>query len=68
MLIPPLSFKKTLELEVSDVAQGKGIQLGTMRLPVRSLASISGLRIRRCPELWYRSQTWLESCVDVAVV
>ena len=31
------------------------------------LASISGLRIRRCRELWCRLQTWLRSRVPVAV-
>ena len=41
--------------------------LGTRRLWVRSLASLSGLRICRCRELWYRSQMWLRSCVAVAV-
>ena len=34
------------------VVQWKQIQLGTMRLQVRSLASLSGLRIQRCRELW----------------
>ena len=53
---------------VPIVAQWKQIQLGTMRLQVRSLASISGLRIRRCQELWCRSQTWLGSGIAVAVV
>ena len=38
-----------------------------MRLRARSLASLSGLRIRRCSELWYRLQTWLGSQVAVAV-
>ena len=33
------------------MAQQKQIRLGTMRLWVRSLASLSGLRIRRCCEL-----------------
>ena len=42
---------------VSIVVQRKWIWLGTMRLQVRSLTSLSGLRIRRCPELWCRSQT-----------
>ena len=28
---------------------------------------LSGLRIQRCHELRYRSQTWLGSCVAVAV-
>ena len=34
---------------------------------VRSLASLSGLRIHCCHELWCRSQTWLGSGVAVAV-
>ena len=38
-----------------------------MRLLVRSLASLSGLRIWHCRELWYRSQTQLGSCVAVAL-
>ena len=32
------------------------------------LASLSGLRIQCCRELWCRSQTRLRSCVAVAVV
>ena len=36
---------------VPVVAQWKRIQLGTMRSWVRSLASLSGLRIWRCCEL-----------------
>ena len=32
------------------------------------LASLSGLRIRHCRELWCRSQTWLGSPVAVALV
>jgi len=50
---------------VPIMAQWKRIQLGTMRFQVPSLASISGLRIQR--ELWCRPQTWLRSCVAVAV-
>ena len=38
-----------------------------MRIRVRSLASLSRLRIRHCRELWCRSQTWLGSGVAVAV-
>ena len=34
------------------MAQQKQIQLGTMTLRVQSLASLSGLRIWRCCELW----------------
>ena len=49
------------------MAQWKGIQVGTIRLQVQSLALLSGLRIWRCHELWHRSQTWLTSCVAVAV-
>ena len=42
--------------------------LGTMRLRVRSLPLLSGLRIRRCREQWCRSQMRLGSCVSVALV
>ena len=38
-----------------------------MRLQVQSLASISGLRIRHCHELWCSSQTWLRSGAAVAL-
>ena len=38
-----------------------------MRVWVRSLASLSRLRIRRCHELWCRSQTQLGSGIAVAV-
>ena len=36
------------------MAQWKQIHLGTMRLQVRSLASLNGLRIWHCRELWCR--------------
>ena len=36
------------------MVQWKRIQLGIMRLQVRSLASLSGLRIWCCRELWCR--------------
>ena len=39
-----------------------------MRVQVRSLIWLSGLRIRRCHEPWCRSQTQLRSGVAVAVV
>ena len=52
---------------VPVVAQRNRIQLGTMRWRVRSLASLSGLRIWRCHELWCRSQTWVRSGVAVAM-
>ena len=52
------------------MAQRKQIRLGTMRLWVRSLAPLIGLRIRirYCRELWGRSQMWLGSGVAVAVI
>ena len=50
------------------MAQWKQIQLGTMRLCIRSLALLSGLRIQRCRDLWGRLQMWLGSGVAVAVV
>ena len=52
---------------VHMVAQQKQFRVGTMRLQVRSLASLSGLRIQHCHELWCRSQMWLRSCIAVAV-
>ena len=45
-----------------------GTQLVSMRTRVRSLASLSGLRIWHCCELWCRLKTWLGSCITVAVV
>jgi len=51
----------------SFIAQRKRIRLGTMRLQVPSLASLSGLRIRLCCDLWCRSQSRLGSRVAVAV-
>ena len=53
---------KTKNKEVPVVAQRKQIRLVTMRLQVRSLASLSGLRIQHCHELWSRSQMQLRSC------
>ena len=47
--------------------QGKRIRLGTTRLWVRSLPSLSGLRIWHCHALWCRSQTWHGSGMAVAV-
>ena len=34
-----------------------------LRMQVRSLALLRGLRIQCCNELWCRSQTWLGSCL-----
>ena len=59
-------FQKN-EKGVPIVVQWKQIRLGTMRLWVRSVASLSGLRIWRCHELWCRSKKQLRSGVAVCV-
>ena len=56
-----------VNIGVPIAVQQKRIQLGTMRFLVRSLASLSGLRIRHCRDLWCRSQMWLGSGVAVAM-
>ena len=53
---------------VSVMAQQKQVWLASMRTQVRPLASLSGLRIPCCYELWCRSQMWLRSGVAVAGV
>ena len=58
---------KKKNVAVPVVGQWKQIRLGTMRLQVQSLASLSGLKIRHCRELWCRSKTRLRSGVAVAV-
>ena len=55
-------------LGVLVVVQQKRIRLGTMGLQVPPLASFGGLRIRRCHELWCRSQVQLGTWIAVAVV
>ena len=50
------------------MAQQKQIRLGTMRLRVQSLSSLSGLRIWRCYEWRCRVQTRLGSGMAMAVV
>ena len=52
---------------VPVVVQRKQIQLEAIRLQVRSLASLRGLMIRHCHELWCRSQMRLRSVIAVAV-
>ena len=54
-------------LGVPAVVQRKQIQLGTMRLGIWSLASLRGLTIQRCCELWCRLQTRLWSRIAVAL-
>ena len=53
---------------VPIVVQQKRIQLGTMRLQVQSLASLSGLRILCCQKLCCKSQMQLRCRIAVAVV
>ena len=59
---------KILDVGVPVLVPQKRIRLRTMRWRVRSLASLSGLRIRRCRELWCRWQKRFGSRVAVAVV
>ena len=47
-------LRRKQKLEFLSWLSGERIQLGTMRLRVRSLTLLSGLRIRRCRELWCR--------------
>ena len=63
-----VSESKNTLLGVPIVAQQYQAQLASTRMQVRSLASLSGLRIQRCYELWCRSQMQLRSGVAVAVV
>ena len=44
-----------------------GVTNPTMRMRVLSLASLGGLSIWHCLELWCRSQTRLRSCAAVPV-
>ena len=53
--------------QIPVVAQRKQIQRGTMRLWVPSLASLSGLTIRRCRALRCRWQMRLGSGAAVAL-
>ena len=80
MLVVTISAKKTWEYSLwlkiyimwlkrfysSEFLPWKRIGLGTMRLRVRSLALLSGLRIRCCHKLWCRLQMRLGSGVAVA--
>ena len=60
--------EKKEEKGVPIVGQWLMTQLASMRLQVRSLASVSGLRNWRCCELWCRLQMRLGSRVAVAGV
>ena len=52
---------KVVVLEFPSWLSGLHAWLVSMRTQVRSLASLSGFRIRRCCELWCRSQIQLRS-------
>ena len=52
---------------VPVMVQWKRIWLGTMRFRVQFLASLNGLSIWHCRELWCKLQAWLISCLAVAV-
>ena len=58
---------KDTDLGVPVMVQRKRLWLGTMRLRVQSLASLRGLRIWCCCELWCTSQMRLGSGIAVAV-
>ena len=47
------------------MARWKGTRLVSMRMQVQSQASLRGLRIWHCHELWCRSQTQLGSGIAV---
>ena len=61
----PLPQSRLPLVEFPSWLSGLQIQLGTMRLWVQSPALLES---RCCCELWCRWQTWLGSCVAVAVV
>ena len=69
MVIPDnVKVLKNTTLGVPVVAQWlTNLTRNTMRLRVRSLALLIGLRIRHCCELWCRLPTWLGSCIAVAL-
>ena len=58
---------KLIHRGVPIVAQWKQIRLGTMRLHVLFLASLIGLKIWHCHELWCLLQMQLRSFIAVAL-
>ena len=61
-------FFYRLHLEFPSRRSRNKSNQGSMRLQVQSLASLSGLRIQGCCELWCRLQTRFGSGIAVAVV
>ena len=73
MRIQPLGCLPESEREILRMKIGREFSswlsgLVSMRKRVWSLALVSGFRIRCCHELWCEFQTWLGSCISVAVV
>ena len=64
----PVQPTSNLKIRLWEFPPWKRIRLGTMKLWVQSLASLSQLRIQCHRELWCRSQTHPGSCVAVALV
>ena len=60
-------FKNEKTGGVPVMAQWQQTQLVSMRMQVRSLALLSGLKIQCCHELWCRLQTWILHCCGCAV-
>ena len=60
-------FKTTVQESPALWLSGLKTQLVPVKMQVRSLASLSRLRIWCCCKLWYRLQMELGSCVAVAV-
>ena len=60
-------FFKNTPREFSLWLKGKRTLLVSMRMRVRSLASLNGLRIQHCLELWCRLQMQFKCCIAVAV-
>ena len=65
---PPRVMTIKTKIGIPVMVQQNQILLVSMRTQVQSLASLSGLRIRCCHELWCRSHMRLGSGVAVAVV
>ena len=67
LVILPMSSNKNTIVEVPLVAQWLMNLTSIHEDAIRSPALLSGLRIRHCRELWYRSQKQLRSYTAVAV-
>ena len=68
LYLPPTLLTKSATHGFPVGTQGLRTQLVSMRMWVRSLASLSGLRSQHCLKLQCRLKTWLGSGVAVAMV